>query len=326
LNNASLNNLIDISPFAYAVVLLYGTVLIKFLVSRWVVHEPLTFFTFYCEKLSNKVNKDKNTSKQRQTAGLISIFITLTPLVIILWLFEAFVEAAWVWQGLLLYIALGQLNLSSTCEKIAKHVAAKNSFSAKQLLSPWVKRDTEQLSALGLCKTTIEMQLLRSIQTLFTIGFYFLLFGPLFAFAIRLLIEMHYSWNIKQDKFRFFGRPIATIVNFIEWLPCRLFASMLLFGTIGRNFILFSRLSQRSFMKLNNGYALCILALSLDRQLGGVAMYQGNKLRRTGFNHHGQQPQASDVVHAKNKINNVFYFTFLALALFAVINFAINIK
>ena len=322
----NLTNLLEISPFSYSVVMLYGVILVKFLASYLASHEPLKFFRLFCVQLASKVNKSQNSSRQRSISGLIAILVTLTPLLIMLWLFEAFVDAAWLWQGFLLYLAFGNLHLGKTGKAIAKLIVANKNFQAKQLLNPWLLRETDQLSSLGLSKACIEMLLLRAMQNLFTISITFLLFGPLAALAARLLIEMHYSWNHKQAHFKPFGQTIALLVNLIQWLPNRIFALILLCSCIGKNFILYSRLSRPYFFQLNNSYAISLFAFALEIKLGGVAMYQGIKLRKISYNDHGRQPQATDIIHASKRISQVFYFCFLFLALLALFTYSFNIN
>jgi len=322
----NLTNLIDISPFAYSVVMLYGVILIKFFASYLASHEPLQFFSFFCKQLATKVNKKENSARQRSISGFIAILVTLTPLIIILWLFEVFIETAWLWQGFLLYLALGNLHLGKTSKEIAKLLVANKKFDARQRLQPWLLRETDQLSSLGLAKSCIEMLLLRAIQNLFTIGFVFLIFGPLAALASRMLIEMHYSWNQKQNSFQPFGSCITFIVNIIQWLPSRIFSLVLLFTCIGKDFVLIIRLCRPYFFQLNNSYVLNLFALSLEIKLGGVAMYQGVKLRKPCYNDHGRQPQATDIIHASKRISQVFYFCFLFLALLTLFTYSFNIN
>jgi len=322
----NLTNLIEISPFTYSIVILYGVILVKFLASYVAHHEPLGFFRLFCDQLAIKVNKSNNGARQRSISGFIGILVTLTPLIIILWLFEAFVEAAWLWQGFLLYLALGNLHLSKTSKEIAKLIVANKNFEAKQLLNPLVLRETQQLSPLGLSKSCIEMLLLRAMQSLFTVSVIFIMLGPLAALSTRLLIEMHYSWNNKQKNFQHFGNSVAILVNIIQWLPSRIFSLVLLFSCIGKNFTLYSRLSRNYFFQLNNNYPLSLFALSLEIKLGGVAMYQDTKLRKISFNDHGRQPQATDIIHASKRINQIFYFCFLFIALLALFTYSLNIN
>jgi adenosylcobinamide-phosphate synthase len=52
----NLTNLIDISPFAYSVVMLYGVILIKLFTGYLASHQPLRFFRIFCDQLAKKVS------------------------------------------------------------------------------------------------------------------------------------------------------------------------------------------------------------------------------------------------------------------------------
>ncbi len=81
----------ELSSFSYQLLILLTVILSKTIISHFVHHEPLRYFQFYCQKLSGKVNKQHNSPKQQTIAGFVAIVITLSPITIILWLFEAFV-------------------------------------------------------------------------------------------------------------------------------------------------------------------------------------------------------------------------------------------
>ncbi len=312
----------SLSAFSYSLLLLIIVIICKALFSHFIPHEPLRFFQFYCLRLSDKVNKSTNSSQQQTVAGCISILVSLVPIAIILYLFEAFIEVNVLWQALLLYVAIGSFDLASINKAIAQSLAAKQTYFAKQTLKPWVLRETEQLSSIGLSKCCIEMQLLRTLQQGYTVAVIFLLAGPLAAIIYRLLLEMHYCWNTKLTNFIHFGLYSKRLINILQWLPVRIFALLLLFTSIGKNFVLFWRLSRQMFFQLNNNIALLLLALSLEVRLGGVAMYddknQGKyKLRKTSFNDLARQPQITDIIHGSKKIKSIiflslFFITFVA--------------
>ncbi len=304
----------SLSAFSYSLLLLFVVVICKAIISHFIPHEPLRFFHFYCQKLNDKVNKSTNSAQQQTVAGFIAILVTLLPIAIILYLFEAFIEVNILWQALLLYVAIGSFNLTNVNKTIAQSLAAKQTYFAKQTLKPWVLRETEQLSSIGLSKTCIEMQLLRTLQQGYAVAIIFLLAGPLAAIMYRLLLEMHYCWNTKLANFSHFGLYSKHLINIIQWLPIRVFALLLLFTNIGKNFVLFWRLSRQMFFQLNNNIALLLLALSLEVRLGGVAMYddqnQGKyKLRKTSFNDLARQPQVTDIIHGSNKIKSIIYLS-----------------
>jgi adenosylcobinamide-phosphate synthase len=310
----------DISSFSWSVLILCAVVLLQWIIYRAIdknSYEPLNAFQFYCRQLARKVNKDSQT--QQKTAGIIAIIITILPLVVMLWLFSAFIEVIWLWEGMLLYIALGSLTMAPIGKELARLLVANKLYDAKQYLQPFVLRDTAPLSSLGLSKAYIEMHLLKTLQQQVTVIFYFLLIGPLAALTYRLLLEMHYCWNIKQKSFIHFGRPIKLIVDILQWLPVRLFTLLLLILITRIDITLCWRLISSQFFQLNNNIALHCLALSLQTKLGGVSMYQGIKLRKISFNERGRQPQPSDIIHANTKIRQPLFLATVSIILIATI-------
>ncbi|PCH95483.1 MAG: cobalamin biosynthesis protein CbiB [Gammaproteobacteria bacterium] len=321
-----MTDLYTLSAFSYQLLILLTVILSKAIVSHFMQHEPLRYFYFYCQKLSDKVNKLQNSSQQQIIAGLVAMIVTLSPIIVILWLFEAFVAVDFIWQALLLYFALGSFGLAQINKTIAQALMSKQNYLAKQTLNPWVLRATEQLSSLGLSKACIEMHLLRTLQQGYTVAMVFIMFGPLMAICYRLLLEMHYCWNSKLTRFHYFGLYVKRLVNIIQWLPVRVFATLLLFTSLGNNFILFWRLSKQHFFKLNSTIALLLLALSLEIKLGGVAMYDNTgKLRKSSFNDLARQPQVTDIIHGTTKVNNIIYISLFFIVLLAVaIEFVID--
>ena len=321
----------ELSSFSYQLLILLTVILSKTIISHFVHHEPLRYFQFYCQKLSGKVNKQHNSPKQQTIAGFVAIVITLSPITIILWLFEAFVAVDFLWQALLLYLAIGSFGLARINKTVAQALASKQNYLAKQTLKSWVLRETEPLSSLGLSKTSIEMLLLRTLQQGYTVAAIFIIFGPLSALCYRLVLEMHYCWNAKLTKYNHFGLYSKLIVDILQWLPSRSFALLLLFSSIGKNFILFWRLSRFHFFKLNNNIVLLLLALNLEIKLGGVALYNDGdikeKLRKISFNDLARQPQITDIIHANNKIKSIVYISmfFIILTTVAIEFIAANI-
>lgn len=318
----SLSNILA-TPYLYSsAVILLLVIALKAIVGSFTTQQPFSFFNFYCQRLANKVNKASNSTRQQNISGFIAILVTLTPIIAILWLFETFIEVPWLWHGLLLYLALGNIGLGRVNKEIARELVANNNYQAKQALAPYLLRQTEQLSMLGLSKACIEMQVLRSSQLLVCVGFYALFFGPLTALSFRLLLEMHYVWNIKLSRYIYFGAAINHIVKLLQWFPSRIFAIILLIGTVGKSPILCWRLTRSKFLQTGNGLLLHILALGLEIKLSGVAMYQGNKLRKTSFNDHARQPQATDIIHANKRINYALYICILLVMMVAIISYA----
>lgn len=281
----------------------------------------IQYFRFYCQRLSDKVNKSNNSNDQQAIAGFIALLISLAPLVIILWLFEEFVAINWLWQFLLLYFAFGNFNLSSVSAQISQALLKNEKQSAKNLLSNYCLRDTNPLSSMGLSKATIEMHLLKHLQLHFAVACCFLLIGPVMALACRLVLEMHYSWNTKLLKFLNFGQSSHLILQIILWLPSRIYYFLYLTMTIGHNFFLFWRLTRRYFFQLNTNIIIELHALNLRVKLGGVAMYNQQKLRRGNFNEQGREPEISDIDNARKQLFLVDISAIILLAIIIVLSY-----
>lgn len=297
-----MENFPQLSPFIITTLVMFATLGVKWLLTIFIPHQPLSFFSFYCEQLAKKVNKTTNGVSQQKVAGFLAMSITLIPILIILWLFEDFIVVPILWQSLLLYLALSGTDTFSLSKHVAKSLAANQNYEAKQTLSSIVLRQTENLSTLGLSKACIEMQVLRISQQIVTICFFFLAFGPLASLSVRLLLEMHYCWNVKEERFRHFSTVLHFLVQILLWIPTRALAFAIWFGTIGRNAFLNWRLIFKPFFSLDSNVLIHISALSLGCKLGGVAMYSGLKLRKTSFNEHGKQPEISDIIHMSAKL------------------------
>jgi adenosylcobinamide-phosphate synthase len=310
--------LTELTPFTYHVLILVVVLIIKSIVSHFITHEPLRFFQFYCAQLGLKVLNTNNSAQHQIIAGLLALLITLVPIVIILWLFADFVAVDYVWQGLLLYLALGSLNLGQINVGIAQALVAKQNYLAKQTLKPLLLRETEQLSQVGLSKAAIEMHLLRSLQQIYVVSFLFLTFGPLSALSYRLMLEMHYCWNTKLGQYKHFGFYSQLFIQLIQWLPSRLMSLLILLSSIGKGSVLFWRLTRGHIFKFNNDFYIAVHAFSLAVRLGGVAMYQGEKLRKAAFNDLGKQPEPRDIIKANRKVTFSIYSSLFLLVLLAL--------
>ena len=310
--------LTELTPFIYHVLVLMAVLFIKFLVSHFLPNEALRFFQFYCLQLGNKVNNGNNSTQHQTIAGLLALLVTLVPITIILWLFADFVAVEYLWQALLLYFALGNLNLGEINKRVVQALAAKQNHLAKQTLKPLLLRETAQLSEVGLSKAAIEMQLLRSAQQIYVVSFVAIVLGPLAALSYRLMLEMHYCWNTKLERYKNFGFYSQLFVQLIQWLPIRLMALFVLLTALGQQNGLSWRLTRLHFFKLNTDLLTAVFAVSLGVRLGGVAIYQQEKRRKIAFNDLAKQPAPHDVIKANSTLNLVIYSSLFLLALIAL--------
>ncbi|WP_448567293.1 cobalamin biosynthesis protein CobD/CbiB [Thalassotalea ganghwensis] len=308
----------ELPPLTESIIILLCVVLLKYLLSAAWPDNTMVYFRFYCQRLSDKVNKAENSRYQQQLSGLIAFLITLLPLVTIIGLFEAFIAIEWLWQAVLLYFALGDMSLSKHIKSIVLACQQQDKLGARALLKPFVLRDVSTLSPMGIYKATIEMQLLKNLQWLYAVGFWFILLGPIAALTYRLTLEMHYSWNSKREQYREFGKASALCYQYLNWLPGRLFYLIYLISISGNTLGLYWRLTRSAFFSLTSNILLALHALVLNVQLGGVAIYGQEKLRRVSFNAAGRAPEASDTLNSAQSLKKINIFSGILLVFVAI--------
>lgn len=290
---------------AISISILLMVATIKTVVSRTSSSNNQSIFSLYCLQLASKVNKSHHSDNHKKIAGFIATTITYIPIVVILVLFGEFVAINWLWSALLLYVSLGPNNLNQIGNRVANSLAQQNTNQAKALLKPHVLRDVNTLSPIGICKTTIEMLILKKLQYQFIVGFYFIVFGPIAAISYRLFLEMHYQWNTKQPQFASFGKFSAFVTNLFQWLPSRLFLLVTILTTLNQQVGLFYRLVKAGFFSLSNTIVIHYFSYSLATKLGGVAMYDQVKLRRVNLNNDAHQPEIKHITNTIKQLNLV---------------------
>lgn len=281
------------------------------------------YFRFYCARLADKVNKPERTNKQQFIAGIIALVVTLVPLAVILYLFEDLVEIPWIWHAILLWLAVGWHQVRYQSLEIADALKRGQKQLAREKLAPWVLRQTDRLSPVGLVKATIEMHSVKAQQQLFAVIFYYLVAGPLAALIYRLILEMHYSWNPKLERFRFFGACATALTNLFQWLPCRIVTILMLLILSGKHFSLFCRLLSKDFFSAKSALLVHCHALSLGVQLSSPAMYQGIKLRKPVFNDKGRPPEIQDIRKSVDVLEQIQIIICLVALFVAVLNFTL---
>lgn len=304
-----MDTIATLPPVGLNIVVLLVVILLKSLITRLSSNSHLSFFHFYCQQLANKVNKPSNSAGQRKVAGFIACLITIVPVLLILWIFEYYVELNIVWHAFLLYFAFGSFGHSRAVKNIRTYSEQQLKEDAREALSPWVLRDVKKLSLMGINKASIEMLQIRFLQHQFSIACYFLLLGPYVAITTRMLIDMHHCWNTKKNAFQYFGLFAQWSVQSLMWLPTRLYTLVLSVANLARPVFLSNKVPNHLMFSTNNNIALAAMASILDIRLGGVAMYDEEKQRATEFNQSANAPSAIDIDRAIGQLNSVKILT-----------------
>lgn len=241
--------------------------------------------------LQLKVNPwNRASAGQQRRAGLLALLIMLLPLLLITFALPRLLQPAWLVDALLLWLAFAWTPIRRDGRRIADALDNDDKQSARELLQPWLLRNTAALSSIGIAKACIEMLLLRALRNRLLVLLWFVLLGPLAALAARACAELARIWNCKCQHSRHFGRPASRLLRLLE-APALWLTILLLkmrhpqpitieeaHGPIGHH----------------TGQLLRHAASSLQLRLGGPVLYEGEKQRRPRYSS-GREPDSDSI-------------------------------
>ena len=310
-----------LSLFPLSIIVILGVLIVERLLPSTSAYSPMLFFKALGLGISNKVHpKGRQSSKaQQHTAGVLAIIVVLFPFVFLLFSMMQVVEFPYLFDAIILLICLQSSATRKAATDMIKALDKNNKNLAKARLSPWVLRQTQSLSPLGLNKAAIEMLLLRASKEIFAVIFYYFCFGSLMVLSYRILTILNQCWNNKLSHYRHFGYPCARMCFYLDWLPSRLLALTIM--TLNQFKLSFQLMAAAN--KWGNNNSLFILAASaaaLKVNLGGPAIYNGEKLRRPVIaNHQTTEPQNLHIKQTLSLIDKSLLVWLLMIILISLV-------
>ncbi len=268
-----------VEPFAPLLIAVATALLSRLLPFSARLH-PYSLLRMLAERMQRKVVRPGLRSpSQQRAAGLLSALLLLLPLLLPLYLLLSWAYQPLLVEAVLLWLLLSGEQSARELGPIATDLAQDFKLKARQRLQPLVLRQTDNLSALGLIKATIETRLLRSCALLFSPLFWYLLAGIEVSLTLLLLRQLCMVWNRKLSRYYYFAAIPATLLQWFEWLPCRLFALLLSAHRGLRYWLRHAWRGLAPFPDNNSGLVLGCAAQALRCNLAGPRFYAGQKIR-----------------------------------------------
>jgi adenosylcobinamide-phosphate synthase len=284
--------------------------------------DPIAFFRFICQRMASKVLPAEQQTQQHFISGTLALLLLIGPTIIIVYLVHAFASYPWLFDSIILYVALQYSAINRSVEKIKRALYEQKKQLAKDQLQPIVLRSTQSMSSIGIVKASIESATLRVSYQQISVMFWFICVGPVFALTYRLCYEVSQSWNVKLKQFHRFGWLAAKLCALLQWLPTRLYGVMLAVLSLHMPYKILAKrlLSLQGFSQTNGGYLLSAMALVLNKHMSGPVIYDLCKYRREKYLG-AQEPQAFDISGAQ-RANTKAVIAMMGLML--VISLALN--
>jgi len=244
---------------------------------------PLSAFSIIYQEIAKKVNLSNRSDSYKRLASILSFAIIFSPLALIISQLYIIAFKPIAVDIVILYVLLSWHERVHIYQQISTDLQAKNLPKAKLLLSELTLRETKPLSLVGTNKATIESLVLHLANSWFTVIFWYLatdIYGALFYQLMNICAQ---QWNCKYEKYTALGK-IPSIITQLLQLPVHVLLSFT-FSFYDRPIrTLFRRFKQSvDWHHFSSGLLLSSFALSLQIQLGGVRMYESDKVIYTNL-------------------------------------------
>lgn len=270
-------------------------------------------------RLAAKVNRPAYGSNQQSFAGVMLPFLILLFFYSLTLFIDVFTGFDPIIQVIILIWILELKYPQDKAVAIYKALKQKNKKLAINELLPFVLRETDKLSAMGIAKAGCESAILRIFHSWFCVAFYYLAFGLEGAVLMQLITIIGQSNSYKLSYNLYYGRAIYLLRNIMTFLPAII---LVLIASIGLKPMPVLKQAIQGFKTYpcaSSGLVLGAIGAKTNTSLGGPRYYIG-KIYRYAKIGGSQEPNELSVLKNMRTIR-LCGLLFLVFAIMIDLNF-----
>ena len=276
---------------------------------------PISAFSLIFQEIGKKVNLTERSDGYKRLASFLAFALIFFPIALIISQLYLVAFKPFVIDIVVIYVLLSWHDKMQLYKQINHDLQHNQLAKAKLLLSPLTLRDTKPLSLLGTNKAVIESLVLRLANAWFTVVFWYLVSGVYGALFYQLMSICAQQWNCKLERYKALGQ-IPSIITTMLQFPVHLLLSFT-FSLYDRPIAgIITKFKQSiDWHHFSSGLLLSSFALSIQTQLGGVRMYELDKVNYAsiGFN---KQPTADRITLAIQRLILSAWFWLICISLY----------
>lgn len=276
-------------------------------------YHPNTILALVFKAIAKRVYQSTSPAGYQYLSGTLAFLLPSLTVIILCFSIAQFAYYPTWLGGLVLYLCL-DTRITTRAKRIATLLKQGQKSTARQLLSNIVARDVSKLSSVGISKACIDSTCLRTVRHYYLIILFYLLLGPLFALAYKLLLICDQAWRKDIKPNSRFMSVLKNTIYVVEWLPLRAFVFLMAMPLHLKKVIHYLRHYARYFYQKNSGWVLSFFAANLKVQLGGPCFYLDQRFEkmRVGVERH---PEPADIDAMLTLLDRIRAFFFLLLLL-----------
>ncbi|MEC8326434.1 MAG: cobalamin biosynthesis protein [Pseudomonadota bacterium] len=300
----------------------WQTILLALVSSLLVIpsqYHPTPLFRLLISKMAGRIY-DTNASKVYASFSSLLLSCLIVGCVAILAIgITSFAQYPVAFELLILFLLINNPYSNAKLKRAAWLLTQQQKPVVRDILSQFLRRDSNNLSESGLIKAIVEHQSLSYFRHFFLplILYYCLGFNTALIYCLFLHCANVFSKTAPPDSQ--FSNATNAIIYYLEFLPIRLFCLPLLLKPKTQGFRYLALFVDNGYQK-NSCFLLACLSGYLGVQLGGPAFYSGKRYSKTRI---GPKtlPQQKSIKQAKNALMFASIF-WLCLILFLEIIYA----
>lgn len=264
-------------------------------------YQPWQLFALAAQQIAKRVLHQQDSATYQRLAGVLAMLVMVLPVCVGFFLLRQLSEWPAMLDAIVLYFCLDIGVLGKQLQTVQQSLQKGQLSLARQQLQPWVLRDTSGLSEVGVVKAALDSLVLRYASHWLAVILVYCVLGATTTLALRVLFELHWQWNPKRKRFQWFGLWLRQTLVLLTLLPMLLFSLVLALQVGARQSLAYAKAADDRSWPLPQRLLLAAWAQTLQRQTGGPAIYDHDKLRRARIGP-AQLPAVSDITVGLNAI------------------------
>ncbi len=256
---------------------------------------PLVGFGHFANSLEKKLNK----GNWRFLKGMLAWVIAVMPITLLILFLGCWLDG---WSGILLntlfgWIAIGWQSLRQHGLAVYQALDEGDLTQARQKTALIVSRETSHLNETELGKATVESILENGSDAIFAPLFWLAVMGAPGVVLYRLSNTLDALWGYRSQHFEQFGKFSARMDDVLNYIPARITA--VLYTISGNTKLAWHawRKQAKTWYSPNAGVVMATGAGALNLELGGTAVYHGQKKERPVLGA-GKSPQKEAIMQS----------------------------
>jgi adenosylcobinamide-phosphate synthase len=254
-------------------------------------------------------------------AGVLLLSLVVISSAGITWLLlhmitALFSFAGWIAAVIISATCLASRSLHTESARVAAALLAGDLHQARRYLSFIVGRDTEHLDESEIWRAVVETVAENTSDGIIAPLFWLTIGGPVCAMSYKAVSTLDSMVGYKNDKYLHLGWASARMDDFLNFIPARLTALLLVISAplAGCSLMTAARIAVRDRLNHpspNSGYPEAAAAGALGVRLGGAASYNGVPSWKEYI---GEQQKPLDE-HAYNSMIKLMYISTVLMAI-----------